>query len=139
MKTFISKSAENTIKIGLAIAKNIKNRDIICLIGPLGAGKTVLAQSICKGLKVKDFVNSPSYKIVNQYNGKYPVYHIDLYRLNSVKEIDELGLDDYIYDEGITIIEWADKLEKKNLPKKRIEIKIEIKSENERYIKWQRY
>ncbi|HAM39599.1 MAG TPA: tRNA (adenosine(37)-N6)-threonylcarbamoyltransferase complex ATPase subunit type 1 TsaE [Elusimicrobia bacterium] len=139
MRILISKSTEDTQKIGLNIAKKIKKKDIIFFIGSLGAGKTVLVQSICKGFKVKDFVNSPSFKIVNEYKGRFKIYHIDLYRLNSTKEIEELGLEEYIYGEGIALIEWADKLGKKNLPEKRIEIKIRIKNENERYIKWQRY
>ncbi|MBI5573690.1 MAG: tRNA (adenosine(37)-N6)-threonylcarbamoyltransferase complex ATPase subunit type 1 TsaE [Elusimicrobia bacterium] len=143
----------------------VKPFDVICLFGSLGAGKTVFVQGICKGLAVKDFVNSPSFKIVNEYRGKFPVYpeprqkprfsktgmgkrqkftrcgvyHIDLYRLNSAGEINDLGLDEYIYGNGIAIIEWAEKLGKKNLPKKRIEIYIKIKSENEREIKWRRY
>ena len=118
MRILISKSTEDTQKIGLNIAKKIKKKDIIFFIGSLGAGKTVLVQSICKGFKVKDFVNSPSFKIVNEYKGRFKIYHIDLY---------------------IALSEWADKLGKKNLPEKRIEIKIRIKNENERYIKWQRY
>ena len=74
-----------------------------------------------------------------EYRGKFPVYHIDLYRLNSASEINDLGLDEYIYGDGITIIEWAEKLGKKNLPKKRIEIYIKSKSDNEREIKWRRF
>ncbi|PIU83171.1 MAG: tRNA (adenosine(37)-N6)-threonylcarbamoyltransferase complex ATPase subunit type 1 TsaE [Elusimicrobia bacterium CG06_land_8_20_14_3_00_38_11] len=135
----VSKSPLGTFNFGRKIAEIVKCGSVICLYGTLGAGKTVIVQGICKGLKVKGFVNSPSFKIVNEYRGKFPVYHIDLYRLNSASEINDLGLDEYIYGDGITIIEWAGKLGKKNLPKKRIEIYIKIKNENEREIKWQRY
>ncbi|MFA5780019.1 MAG: tRNA (adenosine(37)-N6)-threonylcarbamoyltransferase complex ATPase subunit type 1 TsaE [Elusimicrobiota bacterium] len=139
MKKLKSTSVEETEKTGKKIALTAKPFDVICLFGSLGAGKTVFVQGICKGLAVKDFVNSPSFKIVNEYRGKFPVYHIDLYRLNSAGEINDLGLDEYIYGNGIAIIEWAEKLGKKNLPKKRIEIRIKIKSKNEREIKWLRY
>jgi len=135
--------------LGSKLAKTLVKKDVVCLFGSLGAGKTVLTQGICKGLKVRDFVNSPSFKIVNEYRGKFPIYHIDLYRLNSTGEISDLGLDEYIYGNGIAIIEWAEKLGKKNLPKKRFEIYIKISArggsafsgtnENEREIKWQRY
>jgi tRNA threonylcarbamoyladenosine biosynthesis protein TsaE len=136
---YFSKNHFDTFNFGKKIAKKLKSNFVIFLKGPLGAGKTVFVQGVCEGLKVKDFVNSPSFKIVNEYKGKLPVYHIDLYRLNSIKEISNLGIDEYIYGNGITIIEWAEKLGKINLPKKRIDIKIKIKNDNERYIKWQQY
>ncbi len=136
---FLSRSSKETFNIGLQFSKSLRSGHIFCIKGVLGAGKTVFVQGICKGLKVNGFVNSPSFKIVNEYKGKLPVYHIDLYRLNSIKEVEELGLDEYIYGDGVTIIEWAEKLGKNNIPRKRIEIKIKIKSENERKIKWQQY
>jgi tRNA threonylcarbamoyladenosine biosynthesis protein TsaE len=138
MKKLKSINAGETEKTGKKIARIVKPADVICLFGSLGAGKTVMAKGICKGLAVKNFVNSPSFKIVNEYKGEFPVYHIDLYRLNSAREINDLGLDEYIYGNGITIIEWAEKLSKTNLPKKRIEIYIKIKNQNERLIKWRR-
>lgn len=136
---FFSKNPSQTFNLGLETAVMLKGGDVVCLIGHLGAGKTLFTKGICKKLKVRDFVNSPSFKIVNEYNGKFPVYHVDLYRMKSIREIADMGLDEYIYGDGITIIEWAEKLGKKNLPKKRIEIHIKIKNENEREIKWQRY
>lgn len=139
MKNFISDGVKSTTIFGFRLAGTLKRKDVVCLLGPLGSGKTVIAKGLCAGLKVKDFVNSPSFKIVNEYRGKFPVYHIDLYRLNSERETDALGLDEYIYGDGITVIEWAEKLGKKNLPKKRIEIKIGIKNESERHIVWRRY
>ncbi len=137
--SLVSKNPVETFNFGGKIAEIVNCGSVICLFGSLGAGKTVVVQGICKGLKVKDFVNSPSFKIVNEYKGKLPVYHIDLYRLNSAREINDLGLDEYIYGNGIVIIEWAEKMGKKKLPKKRIEIYIKIKSKNVREIKWQRY
>ena len=146
MNVFVSKKVKDTVHIGFKTAKILKSGSVVCLFGPLGAGKTVFAKGVCKGLRVKDFVNSPSFKIVNEYKSKFPVYHIDLYRLNSGREINNLGLDEYIYGSGVSIIEWAEKLGKKNLPKNRIEVHIKIsanssggKNENEREIKWRRY
>jgi len=76
MKKLISTSVEETEKTGKKIALTSNPFDVICLFGPLGAGKTVIVRGICKGYKVKDFVNSPSFKIVNEYRGKFPVYHV---------------------------------------------------------------
>ena len=121
------------------MAKDLNPGDVVCLTGPLGAGKTLLTKGLCAGLGVKNLVNSPSFKIINEYDGKIPVKHIDLYRLNSAKEIDNLGLDDYIYGGGVTIIEWAEKLGTKNLPKKRVEIGIKMIGTNERLITWRRF
>mgnify|MGYP001573606134 CR=1 FL=1 len=150
IKKYLSKCDKDTINFGCAIAKTLKKKDVICLFGSLGAGKTMLTGGICKGLSVMDTVNSPSFKLVNEYKAKFlnwhvkclepcVVYHIDLYRLDSISEINNLGLDEYIYGDGITIIEWAEKLGKENLPDKRIEIKIKIKNENTREIKWCRF
>ncbi|MBN1385094.1 MAG: tRNA (adenosine(37)-N6)-threonylcarbamoyltransferase complex ATPase subunit type 1 TsaE [Elusimicrobia bacterium] len=136
---FVSKNPLQTFNLGVKIAGMLKRGDIICFIGPLGAGKTLFTQGICKRLKVKDFVNSPSFKIINEYSGKIPVYHVDLYRINSFKEIENIGLDEYIYGDGITIIEWAEKLDRRSLPRKRVEIELKIRNKNERYIKWQQY
>jgi len=134
-KTFISKNPAETIKCGVAISGFLKKGDLLLLTGMLGAGKTVLTKGICKGLKVKSFINSPSFKIVNEYRGACPVRHIDLYRLNTDSDIENLGLDYYIADDGITIIEWGDKLTSRYLPDKFFKIDILSGNDNKRRIK----
>jgi tRNA threonylcarbamoyladenosine biosynthesis protein TsaE len=82
--------------------------DVILLTGPLGAGKTCLTQGIARGLGVQDNTPSPTFMLVREYRGRLPLYHLDLYRLQ-FKEITELGLDEYLYGQGVSAVEWADK------------------------------
>jgi tRNA threonylcarbamoyladenosine biosynthesis protein TsaE len=126
-------SPEETFEFGLALAKELKAGSVVALSGPLGSGKTVLIQGICSGLGVTEFVTSPSFVIINEYPGKVKVYHFDLYRLENVEEFIKLGYEEYFYGNGITLIEWAEKI-KIFLPQERIEIDLEILSESQRRI-----
>ena len=83
--------------------------DIILLVGSLGAGKTCLTQGIARGLGIREYTASPSFVLVREYQGKLPLYHVDLYRLDRVEEVAQLGLDDYLYGKGVCVVEWADK------------------------------
>lgn len=105
-----SNHEEETIKLGKYIAKFLKPGDLVLLYGDLGCGKTTLVKGIAQGLMVDPeiYVTSPSFSLVNIYDGKYTIYHIDLYRLESI-EMEELGIYEFL-NEGIVIIEWADKL-----------------------------
>lgn len=107
-----SKSYRDTLKIGKAIAKFLKKGDIVCLFGKLGAGKTLLTKGIAKGLGISaDTVNSPSFVIMNQYDAEqFPIYHFDFYRLKSSQDIAALGYEEYFYSQGVSVIEWADRL-----------------------------
>ena len=131
-------SPEETKEFGRAQARELKAGSVVALSGPLGSGKTVLIQGICSGLGVTEFVTSPSFVIINEYPGKFKVYHFDLYRLENVEEFIKLGYEEYFYGDGITLIEWAEKI-KNFLPEKRIEINLEILSENERGISVRRF
>ena len=107
----ISDSAGKTLDIGKRLAGNFKKGDIVCLFGELGSGKTVLTKGISSGLGVdKDKVASPTFVILRQYQGKLMIYHFDLYRLNRPEDILDLGYEEYFFGEGISVIEWADKL-----------------------------
>jgi len=130
----ITKSEEETREIGRTIGKNLLPGDIICLIGELGSGKTTITQGIALGLGVRVSVTSASFKLINEYKGRIPVYHFDLFRLNKLSEIEELGYREYFYDQGVTIIEWAEKI-RPLWPEERIEIELKIISENNREIK----
>ncbi|MCS7250061.1 MAG: tRNA (adenosine(37)-N6)-threonylcarbamoyltransferase complex ATPase subunit type 1 TsaE [candidate division WOR-3 bacterium] len=126
-------SEEETIEFGRQFAKRLKKGDVLAFYGELGSGKTTLIKGIVEGLSYKKPIKSPSFIIVAVYPSEIPIYHIDLYRLNNIKEIDNIGLLEYIYGDGISLIEWAEKIEEL-LPKKRINIKISIISEKEREI-----
>ena len=134
MKTFrlVTKSVQETMRFGERLAKQLKAGDVVALFGDLGSGKTTLVKGIAKGLKVKTAqVNSPTFVLMNFYEGKLPIYHFDLYRLEDTKEIDRLGCDEFFYDKGIAIIEWAQRL-KELLPKEYLGIQLTHKNEKER-------
>lgn len=105
----ISRSPEQTQKIGRQIGEMAKPGDVMLLIGSLGAGKTCLTQGIAWGLSVTDYTSSPSFVLMREYKGRLPLYHVDLYRLGGVDEVADLGLDDYLYGEGVCVVEWADR------------------------------
>lgn len=111
-QSFRTHSPEETQAIGERVGQNLKPGDIVALIGDLGAGKTCLTQGIARGVKIEpnQIVNSPSYTLINEYAGKIPIYHIDLYRLQRQEEILDLGLEEYLEGNGICIIEWADRM-----------------------------
>jgi len=128
-------SAEDTIKLGEKIAKRLKSGDIVALSGELGAGKTTLVKGIAKGLGVKNYryVNSPSFVLVKEYRGKIPLFHFDIYRLNNLKEIEDIGYEDYLARRGVVVIEWSSKMTR-ILPKRHLDIALKIKNSNERII-----
>ena len=119
----VLKGLEETKRFGIKLGSLLKPRDVVCLIGDLGAGKTTLTKSIGLGLGVDDYITSPTFVLINEYTGRIPVYHFDVYRLENVEELYDLGFDEYFYGKGVSIIEWADKIEKL-LPEERIVLDI---------------
>lgn len=111
-KWFETHSPEETHHLGERIGRLLKAGDIVLLFGDLGAGKTTLTQGIARGMGVgeDEYVRSPSFTLVNQYRGRIPAFHIDLYRIESPGELDDLGLEDALGREGVAIVEWAEKL-----------------------------
>jgi len=126
----ISQSEEATLQLGAALAQQLQAGDVLALFGDLGSGKTCLTRGICQGLDVSEDVTSPTFVLINEYRGRLPVYHFDFYRLESLDEIWNLGIDDYINNDGICIIEWAER-GIQLLPEQRIEIYLENKFESE--------
>ena len=114
---------KETEKFGIFLGENLKPGDVVCLNGDLGAGKTTLTKSIAKGLGIDDYVTSPTFTIVNEYYGKTDLYHIDTYRLDDKIDVDYLGFDEYFYSDGVTIVEWAEKI-RDALPEEYMEINI---------------
>ena len=131
--TVITKSPKETKDLGKEVSKLTKPGDLIAFYGELGAGKTCFIQGISRGLKVKDYVTSPSFTIINEYRGKIPIYHFDLFRLDTPEDILELGYKEYFYGVGLTVIEWAEKI-KQLLPKEHLRIEIKFKDRYQRII-----
>jgi tRNA threonylcarbamoyladenosine biosynthesis protein TsaE len=126
-------SPEETKRFGENLAKKLKGGEVVAFVGPLGSGKTCLIQGICQGLDVDGPVTSPCFVIINEYPGKTKVYHFDLYRLERIEELYELGYEEYFYGDGICLVEWAEKA-KSLLPEKRVEVELKILSEKVREI-----
>lgn len=134
MLRIITHDPDETKEIGRKLGELLTAGDIVCLNGDLGAGKTTLTQAITIGLDVDDYVTSPTFTIINEYDGRYPVYHMDVYRIEDVDEMYDLGYEEYFYANGVTIVEWASIIED-ILPDKRINITIKAgKEANEREI-----
>lgn len=134
MMTYKSKNSEETVLIAQEFAKKLKAGDVLCLRGEMGAGKTVFTNGLCRALGVTDYVTSPTFTIVNEYDGEnFRVYHFDMYRIEDEDELLEIGFDEYLSSGGVCVIEWPQNVEK-SLPKKRFEIEISKVSENERII-----
>ena len=118
-------SASETLALGEKLGKAAKPGQIYTLNGDLGVGKTVLTQGFAKGLGITEAVNSPTFTIVQVYEeGRLPLYHFDVYRIGDIEEMDEIGYEDYVYGEGVSLIEWANLIEE-ILPEHFTEIKIE--------------
>ena len=108
-----SNSPDETIEFGRRFGSQLKGGEVIAVCGPLGSGKTHLIKGIAAGAGAKDRkeVNSPTFVIVNEYSGRFDIFHIDAYRINSVSEFEMLGFDDFCYPQSVVLIEWADKIE----------------------------
>ena len=105
----LTHSPKETQALGEAIGRDAQPGDLILLWGELGSGKTCLVQGIARGLDIKDAVRSPTFVLATQYAGRLTLYHIDLYRLDDLREVEDLGLDEYIDGDGVCVVEWADK------------------------------
>jgi len=135
----ISNSPEETLRLGKSLGSSLGAGDIVLLFGDLGAGKTNFTQGICNGLEMdkNSYVRSPTFTLINEYPGRLPIYHIDLYRIETQEDIYSLGLEEILFDQGVTIIEWAEKLRspKKSLMlniQERLEINIKIIGDDQR-------
>ncbi len=121
-------SSEETTLLGRKLAKLLSPGDLVCLIGELGAGKTHFAKGIAIGLGIKDIVTSPTFTLIKEYEGRLPFYHMDAYRLDGAEDLEDLGYGEYFYGEGVTLIEWADRI-REALPEDRLDIMIETLGE----------
>ncbi|RKD22600.1 tRNA (N6-adenosine(37)-N6)-threonylcarbamoyltransferase complex ATPase TsaE [Ammoniphilus oxalaticus] len=126
-----TRSAEETKQWARRLAERVQARDVITLEGDLGAGKTTFTQGFAKGLGVSGVVNSPTFTIVKEYAGRMPLYHMDVYRIED--EFEELGFEEYFYGEGVTVVEWASRIQAA-LPEQRLEIELKRLTGDEREI-----
>jgi tRNA threonylcarbamoyladenosine biosynthesis protein TsaE len=134
--TFISKSEKETFEFAKKLSDKITPGTIFLVEGRLGVGKSVFIRGVARGLGVIDPMPSPTFTIVNEYKGKFPIYHFDFYRINDPFELYEIGFEDYLYSDGVCFIEWPSKAGDL-IPVKSIKVKIDFKN-NERQvdIKW---
>lgn len=123
--TFHTSSAEETQELGKRLGSFLKKGDVIALQGPLAAGKTTLTKGIALSLNVKDTITSPTFCLISEYEGKLPLYHFDVYRLQGADDFANLGAEDMIYGDGVCLIEWSEKI-MDELPKNTIIIRLNV-------------
>ncbi|MGI6747877.1 MAG: tRNA (adenosine(37)-N6)-threonylcarbamoyltransferase complex ATPase subunit type 1 TsaE [Anaerovoracaceae bacterium] len=124
----------DTKRFGIELAQKLKPGDIVALIGDIGTGKTTLTKSIAEGLGITEMITSPTFTIVQEYmSGRIPLYHFDVYRLNSEEEMYELGYEEYFFGKGVCVVEWADKI-LELIPQDSIIIRIEYGTNEEQRI-----
>ena len=133
MLTFTTKTPEETIELGRKIGRLLKKGDIIAMQGTLAAGKTTITKGIAESLGVLDTITSPTFCLISEYEGKMPLYHMDVYRLEGTDDFENLGTDDMLYGDGVSIIEWSEKI-MDALPKKTIILKLKPQEDDSRIV-----
>lgn len=134
---YMTRSAIDTEELGKNLGYTLTKGDVISLRGSLGAGKTVLAKGIAKALDIDEAIVSPTFTLVQEYDGKMKMYHLDLYRLSGEDEFESMGGEEFLYPEGITLVEWSEKIESM-LPDNTIYINIAINNDETRTIEIKR-
>ena len=133
MLTFRTNSAEETIELGKKIGKLLKKGDIIAMQGTLAAGKTTITKGIAQALGITDTITSPTFCLISEYYGTMPLYHFDVYRLEGTEDFINLGADDMLYGNGVSIIEWSEKI-MDELPKRTIVLRLTPQEDSSRLI-----
>lgn len=133
-QTVETRAVEETVALGVRLATELQRGDVVALFGELGAGKTALVKGIAQGLAISQDVTSPTFTLIHEYGGgRLPLFHIDLYRLGAVGQALAIGIEDYLDPAGVTVIEWAEKIETL-LPERTTRIRIESLGETGRRI-----
>jgi tRNA threonylcarbamoyladenosine biosynthesis protein TsaE len=134
LKRYITRNQSETVKLGRRVGRVLKRGTVISLEGSLGAGKTTLVKGIALSLDIQEEVTSPSFTIMSVYEGSIPLYHIDLYRIETDEELDNLGLEDFLADDGVAVIEWGEKA-RAVYPEHTVRILFDIMKNGNRKIK----
>ena len=133
MIKFVTNNTEETIELGKKIGNYLRKGDVIAMQGTLAAGKTTITKGIAQSLDISETITSPTFCLISEYEGKMPLYHMDVYRLDNEEDFANLGTEDMIYGNGVSIREWSEKI-MNELPKKTIILKIEPQEDGSRII-----
>lgn len=133
MLTFTTKTEEETINLGKKIGSLLKKGDIIAMQGTLAAGKTTITKGIAQALGITDTITSPTFCLISEYYGSMPLYHFDVYRLDGTEDFINLGADDMLYGDGVSIIEWSEKI-MEELPSNTIILRLTPQADGSRLI-----
>ncbi len=131
--TFVTHSAEETIQLGKKIGSMLQPGAIIAMEGNLAVGKTTITKGIAESLGIEEAITSPTFTLISEYEGKMPLYHMDVYRLDSCEDFINLGVEDLMYGDGVSIIEWSERV-REELPKSTITLHLEIREDGGRDI-----
>ena len=131
--TTLTSTPGETQSLAERLGRLLQPGDVIALVGELGSGKTLFSQGLARGLEVPEtfYITSPTFAIINEYPGRIPFYHLDLYRIDSAAEFSELGIEEILYGQGTVAIEWAERLGE-NLPEERLEVHLVFNDETRR-------
>ena len=132
-ETHICRTVKDMIELGKAFAERLKNGDVVSLRGSLGSGKTVFVKGVALALNIKENITSPTFTLVQQYNGNMQMNHLDLYRLTSVEDFYNIGGNDFLYPEGISLIEWTEVIDS-ILPENTYRITISLRQDLSREV-----
>ena len=119
----MTRSTDETLELARAVGELLRPGDVISLVGELGAGKTVFARGVARALGVTELVVSPTFTIVREYEGRVPLVHVDVYRIDAVQELHDLGFEEVVRDDAVTIVEWGDMIDGL-LPGDRLDIRL---------------
>ena len=134
----ISRSQASTLHLAMDFAKKLRPGDVVGLVGPLGAGKTLFVKGLCEALGIDPAeVCSPTFTLIHHYQGSLPVYHFDVYRLENDREFEDLGYEEQFYGDGVSVVEWADKM-KKFFPKGSYWVEFKMTGDQQRQIVFSR-
>jgi tRNA threonylcarbamoyladenosine biosynthesis protein TsaE len=119
----VTRSTDETLELARAVGDLLRPGDVVSLVGDLGAGKTVFARGVARALGVTELVVSPSFTIVREYEGRVPLVHVDVYRIDAVQELHDLGFEEVVRDDAVTLVEWGDKVDGL-LPGDRLDVRL---------------